>query len=421
MNNSFDTLNLNPKLVQGLKKLNINIPTEIQAEAIPLAMENKDIIGQSETGTGKTLAYLLPIFEKITTEKREMQAIILAPTHELAMQINNEIKNISSNSNMDVKSMAIIGEANIKRQIEKLKEKPHIIVGSPGRILELIKKKKITAHTVKTIVIDEGDKLLDKNNLKVVKEVIKTTLRERQLMLFSATITESTLNIAKDLMKDSVIVKVKEKNTVNENIKHLYITGEHRERVEILRKLIAATNPKRAIVFINRNEEIELTTLKLQYHKIKAYGIYGAAEKEQRKKALEDFRSGKVQILVSSDLSARGLDVKDVTHIFNLDLPENPKEYLHRVGRTGRASKEGIAISIITEKEKALIRKYEKEFNINIEEKKIYKGTLISSKGERSSQPKSKNKSTSAHKDNNKKKRSSSINKSKNNHKKKKY
>ncbi|OSB13200.1 DEAD/DEAH box helicase [Clostridium botulinum] len=421
MNNSFDTLNLNPKLVQGLKKLNINIPTEIQAEAIPLAMENKDIIGQSETGTGKTLAYLLPIFEKITTEKREMQAIILAPTHELAMQINNEIKNISSNSNMDVKSMAIIGEANIKRQIEKLKEKPHIIVGSPGRILELIKKKKITAHTVKTIVIDEGDKLLDKNNLKVVKEVIKTTLRERQLMLFSATITESTLNIAKDLMKDSVIVKVKEKNTVNENIKHLYITGEHRERIEILRKLIAATNPKRAIVFINRNEEIELTTLKLQYHKIKVYGIYGAAEKEQRKKALEDFRSGKVQILVSSDLSARGLDVKDVTHIFNLDLPENPKEYLHRVGRTGRASKEGIAISIITEKEKALIRKYEKEFNINIEEKKIYKGTLISSKGERSSQPKSKNKSTSAHKDNNKKKRSSSINKSKNNHKKKKY
>ncbi len=211
MNNSFDTLNLNPKLVQGLKKLNINIPTEIQAKAIPLAMENKDIIGQSETGTGKTLAYLLPILEKITTEKREMQAIILAPTHELAMQINNEIKNISSNSNMDVKSMAIIGEANIKRQIEKLKEKPHIIVGSPGRILELIKKKKITAHTVKTIVIDEGDKLLDKNNLKVVKEVIKTTLRERQLMLFSATITESTLNIAKDLMKDSEVVKVKEK------------------------------------------------------------------------------------------------------------------------------------------------------------------------------------------------------------------
>lgn len=142
MNNSFDKLNLEPKLIEGLKKLNINIPTEIQEKTIPLAMENKDIIGQSETGTGKTLAYLLPIFKKINTEKREMQAIILAPTHELAMQINNEIKNISSNSNMDVKSMPIIGEANIKRQIEKLKEKPHIIVGSPGRILELIKKKK---------------------------------------------------------------------------------------------------------------------------------------------------------------------------------------------------------------------------------------------------------------------------------------
>lgn len=419
--NSFDTLNLNPMLVEGLKKLNINEPTEIQKRAIPLAMENRDIIGQSETGTGKTLAYLLPIFEKVNVEKKEMQTIILAPTHELSMQINNEIKNIASNSNMAVRSMAIIGEANIKRQIEKLKEKPHIIVGSPGRILELIKKKKITAHTVKTIVIDEGDKLLDKNNIKVVKDVIKTTLKERQLMLFSATITESSLNIAKDLMKEAEVIKVKEQNTVNENIKHLYITGEHRERIEVLRKLIASINPKRAIVFINRNEEIELTTLKLQYHKIKAYGIYGAAEKEQRKKALEDFRLGKVQILVSSDLSARGLDIKDVTHIFNLDLPENPKEYLHRVGRTGRASEEGTAISIITEKEKALIRKYEKEFNINIEEKKIYKGTLTSSNGERSSQPKSKNRSTSVNRDNNKKKRSSSIDKLKNNHKKKKY
>nr|WP_205910933.1 DEAD/DEAH box helicase [Clostridium sporogenes] len=419
--NSFDALNLNTMLVEGLKKLNINEPTEIQKRAIPLAMENRDIIGQSETGTGKTLAYLLPVFEKVNVEKKEMQTIILAPTHELSMQINNEIRNIASNSNMAVRSMAIIGEANIKRQIEKLKEKPHIIVGSPGRILELIKKKKITAHTVKTIVIDEGDKLLDKNNIKVVKDVIKTTLKERQLMLFSATITESSLNIAKDLMKEAEVIKVKEQNTVNENIKHLYITGEHRERIEVLRKLIASINPKRAIVFINRNEEIELTTLKLQYHKIKAYGIYGAAEKEQRKKALEDFRLGKVQILVSSDLSARGLDIKDVTHIFNLDLPENPKEYLHRVGRTGRASEEGTAISIITEKEKALIRKYEKEFNINIEEKKIYKGTLTSSNGERSSQPKSKNKFTSVNRDNNKKKRSSSIDKSKNNPKKKKY
>ncbi|NFA61972.1 DEAD/DEAH box helicase [Clostridium sporogenes] len=420
MMNSFDTLNLNPMLVEGLKKLNINEPTEIQKRAIPLAMENRDIIGQSETGTGKTLAYLLPIFEKVNVEKKEMQTIILAPTHELSMQINNEIKNIASNSNMDVRSMAIIGEANIKRQIEKLKEKPHIIVGSPGRILELIKKKKITAHTVKTIVIDEGDKLLDKNNIKVVKDIIKTTLKERQLMLFSATITESSLNIAKDLMKEAEVIKVKEQNTVNENIKHLYITGEHRERIEVLRKLIASTNPKRAIVFINRNEEIELITLKLQYHKIKAYGIYGAAEKEQRKKALEDFRLGKVQILVSSDLSARGLDIKDVTHIFNLDLPENPKEYLHRVGRTGRASEEGTAISIITEKEKALIRKYEKEFNINIEEKKIYKGTLIDSKGEKNSQPKSKNKFTTVNRDN-KKKRSSSIDKSKNSYKKKKH
>ncbi len=353
--------------------------------------------------------------KKVNAEKKEMQSVILVPTYELAMQINNEIKNIVSNSNIVIRSMAIIGEANIKRQIEKLKEKPHIIVGSPGRILELIKKRKITAHTIKTIVIDEGDKLLDKNNIKVVRDVIKTTLKERQLMLFSATITESSLNIAKDLMKEAEIIKVKGQNTVNENIKHLCITGEHRERIEILRKLISATNPKRAIVFINKSEEIKLTTLKLRYHKIKAYGIYGAAEKEQRKKALEDFRLGKIQILVSSDLSARGLDIKGVNYIFNLDLPQNPKEYLHRVGRTGRASEAGIAISIITEKEKTLIRKYEKEFNINIQEKRIYKGTLIDFKGEKTSQHKSKNKYSWKNKNNN------SMNKLKSSYKKKKH
>lgn len=413
MSNSFHALNLNGKLTEGLKRLNINIPTEIQQKAIPLAIENKDIIAQSETGTGKTLAYLLPIFEKINTDNKEMQAIILAPTHELAMQINNEIKNISSSSNISLKSMAIIGEVNIKRQIEKLKEKPHIIVGSPGRILELIKKRKITAHTVKTIVIDEGDRLLDKNNVKVVKDVIKTTLRERQLMLFSATINESTLNVAKDLMKEPKIVKVKEKNTVNENIKHLCIVGEHRERIETLRKLIAATSPKKAIVFINKNEEIELTTLKLQYHKIKAYGIYGSAEKEQRKKALEDFKLGKIQILVSSDLSARGLDIEDVNYIFNLDLPQNPKEYLHRVGRTGRASNKGTAISIVTEKEKTLIKKYEREFNINIEEKQLYKGKLISGKKENFHPQNKKNKFVSI----NKNKKNNSISKSKNKNK----
>ncbi|MDP4142880.1 MAG: DEAD/DEAH box helicase [Bacillota bacterium] len=377
MMTSFDSLGLNSNLIEGLKKENITEPTAIQEKLIPSAIENKDVIGQSQTGSGKTLAYLLPIFQKIDSSKREMQAIILAPTHELAMQINSQIKLLSNNSGMLVTSLPIIGEVNITRQIEKLREKPHIIVGSAGRILELIKKKKISAHTIKSIVIDEGDRLLDENNINGVKDLIKTTMRDRQLMVFSATINEKTLISAKALMKDPEIVQIKSEELINPDINHLYFTAEQRDKMEVLRKLIASIKPERAIVFINKSDETQITTLKLQYHNIKACGIYGGATKEERKEAMDGFKNGKIQLLVASDIAARGLDVKDVTHIFNLDLPPDPKEYLHRVGRTGRAGKTGTAISIVTTREVPVIKKYERDFNITVEHKDIYKGAIV--------------------------------------------
>jgi len=373
----FDDLGLNLSLIDGLKKENITVPTEIQEKIIPLALKNKDIIGQSQTGSGKTLAYLLPIFQRIESEKREMQAIILAPTHELVMQIEKVIKTLAENSKIPVISLAVIGDVNIKRQVEKLREKPHIIVGSAGRILELIKMKKISAHTIKTIVIDEGDRLLDEKNLGVVKDIIKTTLRDRQLMLFSATIDEKVISTAQSLMKEAEVIRLVDNIDVNSNITHMYVLSEQRDKMEMLRKIIAAEKPTKAIVFINKSDETEITTLKLQYHHFKAYGIHGKATKEERQKAMEDFRSGRLQILVASDLAARGLDIKDVTHIINLDLPINSKDYLHRVGRTGRANNTGKAISIVTQKELSLIKKYEKEFNINIDLKEVHLGKLI--------------------------------------------
>ena len=374
---SFDELGLNSNLIDGLKKEGITSPTEIQAKVVPIALENKDIIGQSQTGSGKTLAYLLPIFQGIATEKREMQAIILAPTHELVMQIDKEIKLLAENSGVPITSAPIIGDVNIKRQIEKLREKPHIIVGSTVRTLELIKMKKITAHTIKTIVIDEGDRLLDDKNLAPVKDIIKTTLRDRQLMVFSATIDDKVLDTAKNLMKDTEVIRIEEKTQVNPNIEHMYVVVEQRDKIEMLRKLVAATKPSKAIIFINKSEETDITTMKLQYHHLKAYGIHGSATKEERKKAMEDFRSGKLQLLVASDIAARGLDIKDVTHIFNLDLPRDSKDYLHRVGRTGRAEQSGTAISIITQKELSSIKKYEKNFKIKIKEKAVYRGELV--------------------------------------------
>ncbi|WP_097026686.1 DEAD/DEAH box helicase [Clostridium peptidivorans] len=379
MIDSFDKLGLNNNLIEGLKKANIINPTPIQSKVIPLALEKKDLIGQSQTGSGKTLAYLLPLFQNIDSSKREMQALILAPTHELVMQIDSEIKLLSENSGAGITSTPIIGEVNAKRQIEKLKEKPHIIVGSVGRVLELISQKKIKAHTIKTIVLDEADNLLAKDKLSIVKNIIKTTLRDRQLMAFSATIHEETLNITKEIMKEPEVIKIEDIDTVNENIEHMYFVSDPREKIETLRKLVASINPKRAIVFLNRSEEVDLATVRLKYHHINAEGIYSNTSKEDRKKALEGFRSGKVQLLVSSDIAARGLDVKDVTHIFNLNLPSDPKEYLHRSGRTGRAGDFGTSISIISPVELSLIKKYEKNLNIIVKPKKIFKGKIMDS------------------------------------------
>lgn len=373
---TFEALELHPSLIVGLKKARINVPTDIQQKAIPFALENKDIIGQSHTGSGKTLAYLLPLFQKIDHTKREMQAIILAPTYELVMQIDKETKILSENSGIPITSISLIGDASITRQIEKLKEKPHIIVGSTGRIFDLIKKKKINVSTIKTIVIDECDRLLNPDNQKAVQDLIKTTMRDRQLMAFSANIDQKTLNSAQELMKTPQIITIDQQQLVNPDITHLYLTVERRDKLETLRKLVAAIKPEKAIIFLNHTDDVQITTTKLQFHNYKAYGIFGKASKEERQLALEGFRKGHYQLLVASDIAARGLDIKDLTHVINLDLPQDPKEYLNRVGRTGRSGKPGTALSIVTEKELYLIRKYEKAFNIKIEEKKISKGII---------------------------------------------
>lgn len=378
MNKSFNELNINNSIVVGLEKQNITIPTGIQETAIPFALENKDIIAEAHTGTGKTLAFLIPIFEKINIEKREMQAIILAPTHELVVQIESQIKLLSTNSGINVTSLSIMGESNIEKQIKKLKEvKPHIIVGSPGRILDLIKKKKITAHTIKTIVLDEADNLLSKNKPVIIKDIIKSTMKDRQLMFFSASINKETLNLAKTLVKDVEIIKIENKSEINPKIEHICILGSLRDRFENLIKLLAAEQPQRAIVFVNNNTDLRQINEKLQYHKVKSTAIYGNASKEERQRALDAFRRGKCNVLVSSDLSARGLDIPEVSHIISLDFPVNPDEYLHRAGRTARGNNSGVSVCLITNKDIEILQSYEKAFDIEFTVKKLYGGKLM--------------------------------------------
>ena len=372
----FEDIKINEKLIGGLNVLGINEPTEIQKEIIPLAINGDNLIGQSETGTGKTLAYLLPTIEKIDTSKKEMQCIILAPTHELAIQINNTINDLKKAANLDITSTTLIGSANIKRQIDSLKSKPHIVVGSAGRILELIGKKKVTAHTIKTIIIDEVDKLLDKNNLPSIKNIIKATQKQTQVMMFSATLNSKTLDIAKTLKEDINVVSVKN-NKVNENINHSYIKTDSRKKAETLRKLLNAAKPKKVLVFNNDVYTTNTIVENLLANKIKVAAIGGNNKMEERKKALESFRKGTIQVLVASDIAARGLDIQGITHVINLDIPEDSNDYLHRAGRVGRGKETGEVYSLVDEREEKMIKLHEKNFKITIEEKQLYKGEII--------------------------------------------
>lgn len=381
MEQNFQTLGLSDALVAGLAKQDITVPTDIQTKMIPAIMTGKDVVGRSETGSGKTLAYLLPIFQNIDPNVRGTQAIILTPTHELAAQVHRQAELLAKNAGANVGCALIIGTARLQRQVERLREKPPIVVGSTGRILDLIKRKKIQAHLVKTIVLDEGDRLLEDGNFAAVQAVIKTTLRDRQLVLLSASVGGETQQRAKEIMKeDALFVEgASQVGQVPDTISHYFILTAPREKFLMLRKVLAGEKPKKAMVFLNNPENIEVTVDKLNYHGIKAVGIYGQVGKLDRKTALDDFREGRVQVLVASDIGARGLDIPDVTHVINLDIPEDPTHYLHRAGRCGRQGQTGCAISIVTPYERRWIHKYEKVWGLRFAQKDMVYGKLTDS------------------------------------------
>ena len=237
--------------------------------------------------------------------------------------------------------------------------------------------KKIGAHTVKTIVVDEADRLLDRTNLEGIKAIIKTTQRDRQLMFFSAILPERILTQAKEMSSDLQVLRVEETSVVNPNISHQYFVSERREKIEILRRLMQILKPRRAIAFVNRGYEIDLALDKLKFHGLKAAAIYGTIDKEERKKALDEFRSGKANLLIASDIAARGLDIKDVDYVISLDMPELPDQYLHRAGRTGRAGETGISICLITPEEDYLIQKFENKFGIDFAAKAVQNEKII--------------------------------------------
>lgn len=377
--NGFAPLGLSPALLSALEKQDIARPTEIQRRLIPELLSGKDAIARSETGSGKTLAYLLPIFERLDLSVRGTQAIILTPTHELAAQVFRQAELLQENSGIEAGCALLIGAAGIARQLERLKAKPRVIVGSPGRILDLIRRRKVQAHLVKTIVLDEGDRLLEDGNIADVREVVRATLKERQIAVLSASIGAETKERAAGLMKPGFALVEAESPAIPEGLSHYYILSPPREKFVNLRKILAGEKPEKAIVFLNNPENIEVTVDKLCYHGIRAAGIYGTAGKLERKNALADFREGRVSVLVASDIGSRGLDIEGVSHVINLDVPEEPAHYLHRAGRCGRKGMPGTVITIVTPYERRWVHKYEKTWGLHFVQKEMSYGRLTDS------------------------------------------
>ncbi len=373
----FNEIIKNKKLLEGVKKFGFRQPTPVQAAAYEKIAEGGDFFVQAPTGTGKTLAYLLPIFERYKTVERENKVIIAAPTAELALQICRQAETLRQYSGIALHSVCLGGNASIIRQIEKLKTKPQIIVGTVGRITELIKKRKIAAHLVRTLVLDEGDRLFDKNNKESTDELIKCMLRDRQLLLFSATITNNALNAAKKWSEDIGTIISDGGREIPENIKHWYIVCEKRNKIDMLRGTIGAIRTKKSIVFVNGSYDMEAAYTKLTHHHYEVSLIGGERKSEERKKAMQSFHRGKVKYLIASDLAARGLQFDQVDTVFHISMPEDSDTYLHRAGRTGRAGRVGRNLSIITEKELPLIKQYEKDLGIKFLEKFYYEGRLM--------------------------------------------
>lgn len=369
MSDTFKNLELDPLLISALDEEQIIEPTDIQFKVVPEIKQGKDVVFQSPTATGKTLAYLLPLFEKLKDSPKEMKTIILAPTHELVIQIHRQIERLSTNSGLAIKSIPLIGGANIHRQVDKLKTRPQILVGSPGRILELIEKKKIKSQKIEILILDEVDQLMDMNNSPIVLKIIKRIPRERQFIASSATLPGNIIKIIGTLSSDYTLIKSEEGESIPKSISHFFLLIEQRDKIQAVRKLINSIKPEKSLIFLNNVDLIDNLITKLEFHGIKAQDLHGTNQKLDRKKVMGDYRSGKLKILVASDIAARGLQMNGITHIFNMDIPEKGKDYLHRAGRTGRNGMDGVVISLATDRETAFLKKIERELKIKIEKR----------------------------------------------------
>ena len=364
----FSDLGLPEELLAALAPRNFKQPTAIQAAAIPRILAGGSMIGRAPTGTGKTLAYLLPLLARLDGGSRAVQAVVLAPTYELAMQITNEARELISAGRLPVRVLGLIGGANITRQMEKLKEKPQLLVGSAGRLLELVRRGKLQLKQAGILVLDEFDRLLDDQNLQNTAELVRQLPPREQLqvLLFSATASHKALERAAFLGQPE-LVEIAEEPGLAANRRNLYRITPFREKAEVVRRLTRRLEIKRGLVFIGRRYDVEKTLAQLRYEGLMVESLIGAGGKQERAHAVDAFRKGRARLLLATDVAARGLDIPDIDYVINLDVPESGEAYLHRAGRTARAGATGTVLTLADSKEAYKLEKLEKQLHIRLE------------------------------------------------------
>ena len=349
----FQDLGLSPAMMKSIKKMGFEEATPIQAQTIPLSLENKDLIGQAQTGTGKTAAFGIPLIEKINKDSEYIQGIVVAPTRELAIQVSEELYKIGYGKRIRV--LPIYGGQDINRQIRALNKNPHIIVGTPGRLLDHINRKTLRLNQVHTAILDEADEMLNMGFIEDIEAILAQIPAERQTLLFSATMPAPIQKIAETFMKEPQVVRVKTKEVTVSSVEQYYIEVQERSKFDVLTRLLDIQSPELAIVFGRTKRRVDELSEALNLRGYMAEGIHGDLSQAKRLSVLRKFKEGSIEVLVATDVAARGLDISGVTHVYNFDIPQDPESYVHRIGRTGRAGKTGMAITFATPREKSYL------------------------------------------------------------------
>ncbi|RBW70959.1 DEAD/DEAH box helicase [Bacillus taeanensis] len=366
----FLKLGIRPQISKKLSENGIIEPSPIQEKTIPVLLTGKDVIAKAQTGTGKTLAFTLPILEKIDLAKPHIQALIITPTRELALQVTAEVKKMIPEEE-EINVLAVYGGQDVEQQLRKLKRTIHIVIGTPGRLLDHIRRETISFSDVSVLVLDEADQMLHIGFLGEVEKIMRETPDSRQTMLFSATIPSEVRSLSRRFMKEPVDIRIKDKEVTVKEISQLVVETTDRAKQDTLCFLIDEYRPFLAIIFCRTKRRAAKLNEGLKERGYLSDELHGDLSQAKREAVMKKFRECKIQLLVATDVAARGLDVEGVTHVFNYDIPHDAESYIHRIGRTGRAGEEGLAVTLAASKDRVHVTNIEKEISLTIEKKSV--------------------------------------------------